>query len=336
MVCLAWISIFSGCSSAIKFQVSPGAKPRPTQAVAVYPFQFRWSEPAFRSFELGQRLALQVAASERYAVFGPGEFQVRDEARNNVLSATDLATTVSGEGQSVASLVVLRGWAEKQEQVSVNTLTDASGKAAGQRAGMELTLIAHLELLDPVAGEILAEAEGKVQPDLLAPQRDDDPAPELTKLVEQLGTRMLSAMDDLAPGESIERKGWGRYHWSAAEMFQFSEQGRPSLDKQLGTLDPVSREVAHVEKVRFFAADLDESKLTALSKLPGGLWMEQVEPEAAAKGLQPDDLLIEIANGPATPLRLSRVLRAAHVGDSVTVAVRRGAGERVPLSLPAQ
>ena len=47
-------------------------------AVALYPFGFRWDEPAFRSFEMSQRLMALAAekTKDRVMWIGPSEFKV--------------------------------------------------------------------------------------------------------------------------------------------------------------------------------------------------------------------------------------------------------------------
>ncbi|HCF59623.1 MAG TPA: hypothetical protein DFS52_16710, partial [Myxococcales bacterium] len=80
-------------------EVRPG-KPLDAQALAVFPFQFRWDEPAWRSFELSQALALQAVETGRYSVFGPGEFKLVPGQTSNPFLGSDLVLSLADRGIS--------------------------------------------------------------------------------------------------------------------------------------------------------------------------------------------------------------------------------------------
>ena len=72
-------------------------------AVMVYPFGFRWPEPAWRSFELSQRL-IDVAlaeAGEQALFFGPSEFKVYRPQEDSYLLAGALADAGGTKGAKV-------------------------------------------------------------------------------------------------------------------------------------------------------------------------------------------------------------------------------------------
>ena len=325
--------LLTACASGSALKVRPGAAPRPASAVAVYPFQFRWSEPAYRSFQLGTRLALQVQETGRYAVFGPGEFTVRDPRSEAVFVVTDLATVVSTEGVPAAGLLVLRGWAEKREQSSSHRVEDAAGHPAGEAAGAEVTVVVHLELLDPSAGEVLAEVEGSAH-STHSDEASDDPSPELSALALKLATQLLGAMESLAPGESVRRAAWGELVWSPAPLFAFSDRGRPALEAELAGLDQPARQAARARAVRYFAPTAPPETQAVAAAQAGGLWVQAPSAAAYAAGLRAGDVLVQVGSVPATPLSVNRALRLAPPGEAVAARVQRQ-GAEVALQLPA-
>jgi hypothetical protein len=327
--------LLAGCSAhTVRVDLVPG-KPLPAQAMAVFPFDFRWETPAWRSWELSQVLTSQIVATNRYMVFGPGEFKlIRGEASNPFLGS-DLVLSIADHGVSPTAALVLRPSAERRVHSELKQLFDSDGKPRGSERVEFVTVFARLEAFHSATRERVATAQGSVEIDPFAARDGSDPLPELTALMKQMTAKLLDELEERAPGEEIARAPGFEFLWNPKAGLDFALEDKPPLRQRLEQSDPLERDLIVENQLRFFHPDLDLRTVVALKKLPGGLWVTEVDGRARAAGLQVGDLVVEVAGAPAHPQSLHRALRQPPPGSTIDLLVERAAG-RVQVRLPVE
>lgn len=304
-------------------------------AVLVYPFGFRWEEPAYRSFELAQRLVqvADAALADRALLFGPGEFKVYRPDDNNAWAATNAVSLLPPHRLRPEQAIVLRAWCERRVATSRQDVTDSRGRALGARAAEETTYLGHVELVHPSTQFVLVEMVGEVTPDPFASRAEDepDPTPELTALMSRLVEDALRPLEEHWQPPGAPR--WPadpaalKLRANPAALYTFGEAGRPSLERLLATLDPVERDLLKVGRVRFLNPELSFDEATRLARLPPGLHVVSAPP---GMKLQPGQLVTEIRGEQALPQMLQRARLSP---DPVPIKVRQPSGQYETLAL---
>lgn len=304
-------------------------------AILVYPFSFRWDEPAYRSFELAQRLVqvVDTALGDQVLLFGPGEFKVYRPDDNNAWAATNAVSLLPLHRLKPEQAVVLRAWCERRVVSSRQDVVDSKGRPLGAKAVEETTYLGHVELVHPSTQFVLVEMVGDVTPDPFAVRADDepDPAPELTLLMTKL------VEDALQPLKTHWRPA-GAPRWpvepaplelrsNPAALYTFGEAGRPSLEYLLAALDPVERDLLKIQRVRFLNPELSFEEATRLTRLPPGLHVVSAPPGLK---LQPGQLVTEVRGEQALPQMLQRARLSP---DPVPIKVRQPTGKYEELAL---
>lgn len=296
----------SACRSAYQVQRDVPAE-LSASAVMVYPFLFRWPEPAFRSFELSQRL-LDVAlseAGERALFFGPSEFKVYRPEDDNAWAASDAVTLLAPYHLRPEQGLVLRAWAERRTQSAQGELIDAKGRAVGQSTVEETTYLGHVEVIHPSTRQRVVEISGEVKADPFAERTDDgaDPTPELTGLMEKLTHEALRAVEDHLQAPREPSPALARVAFIPWQAFEYAEEGRPAQLGALASMDPLDAEVLRQQRLRFANPGLETAVLDRMLRLPAGLYVLSA-PETGK--LAPGDVILQLEGHPALPQVLAR------------------------------
>ena len=299
-------------------------------AVFVYPFAFRWQEPAYRSFELSQRL-VAVAIRRRgdaAMVFGPSEFKVYRLDDANPWAASNAIALLPPLRIRPERAIVLRPSAERRVLASEKELVNPAGKKAGATRSREVTYLGRVELLHPSSHQVIAEVSGQAAADPFAQIADEaDPTAELTQLMEALTAEALDLIDNhFSPPAPSKRWPWV-VAFNPQQALSPAEEGRSSLEVELARLDPLQADSLRLSRVRFANPGLTDSLAAQLTRLPGGLWITSAPPGDA---LKTGDLMTSIDGAPALP----QVLQRAQFQESpVRARVRRANGDFVELVL---
>lgn len=301
-------------------------------AVMVYPFLFRWPEPAWRSFELSQRL-IDVALAEagsRALFFGPSEFKVYRPEDDNAWAASNAVTRLAPYGVRPEQALVLRAWAERRTQSGQGELLDSQGRTVGQSTVEETTYLGHVELLHPSTGQRVLEVSGEAKVDPFAERPDDgaDPAPELTRLMEGLTREALRALEEHlhAPREPSPAPATvALVPWRA---FEYSDESRPAHVGAMALMDPLDAELLRHQRLRFANPTLEPALLDRMMRLPPGLYVLSAP---LGSKLAPGDELLQLDGEPALPQVLSRALLAP---TPVQAQVRHTTGSSSQILLP--
>ena len=326
-------SVLVACASQpFKVELKPG-KPLEAQAVAVFPFQFRWEQPAWRSYELSQLLTLQAMETGRYAVFGPGEFRLVHGQAANPFVGSDLVLSLADRGLSPTAALVFRAGAEKRSTSAVKQVFDPQGKPKGHGRIEEAMVVARIEVFHSASREIVAVATGHADLDPFRTSDPSDPLPELTGLLQALMAEVLTRLEERAPGLLVERAPGFEYLWNPKAAFEFSLEGKPALSETLEKADALDRELLVGARLRFFHPEAEAGAMKALERLPAGLYVTEVGEAARAAGLRSGDLVVGVEREPALPQALQRALRRAAPGTSLALQVRRETGI-VTVALP--
>ncbi|MBX5484723.1 MAG: hypothetical protein IRZ16_23110 [Myxococcaceae bacterium] len=334
---IAAMATVAGCATASSSgPASPelaAARKAKISVIAVYPFGFRWDEPAYRSFELSGRLIQLVLDRSKHQVhvFGPGEFGLFRPDDDNVYAASTLATLLGGIGKTPGEVVVLRPWAERRTESSSRTLVDAHGKAVGHQRSEEVTYVGHVEVIHAATRQRLVELTREVVADPFAIRDDDgaDPTPELTALMEALTDEALSALEpQLVLAGTFARVPGLSLDVTPELAFAYSEPGRPALDATLVKMDPLDRELFVTARARFLNPQLRPDDAAKLASRPGGLHVHVPAPGAP---LHPGDVITQVNGGPAYPQAL---VRARLLPGPDTLKVRRASGDYEVVELP--
>lgn len=300
-------------------------------AVVVYPFGFRWEAPAWRSFELSQRL-IDVAlaeAGERALFFGPSEFTLYRAGDDNAWAASNAVTLLAPYGVRPDEALVLRAWAERHVQSGQREVLDARGQAVSRSLVEEMAWLGHVEVLHPSTQQVVLELSGEARADPFAERTDDgaDPAPELTALMENLVREAMKALGShlrppREPSPAVATVAL--VPWAA---FEYAEPGRPAYASTLATLDMLDAELLRQQRLRFANPSLEQSVLTRMARLPAGLYVLSAPPGSK---LAPGDVIVSLDGAPALPQGLARARLAP---TPVEARVREASGALTPLLL---
>ncbi len=307
LACVVLLVTLSGVACRTPYQTQRSIPPELTaHTVLVYPFGFRWPEPAWRSFELSQRLidtALDEAG-ETALFFGPSEFKVYRPQDDNAWVASDAVSRLASQGLRADQALVLRPWAERRVQSAQRELQDAQGRPMGVSTVDETTFQGHVEVLHPSSGRVLVEVTGEAKPDPFAERVEEDPAPELTRLMEGLTRQALSALEGTLRPPRLPSPPLARVALVPWEAFQYAEEGRPAFAPTLASLDALDAEVVRHQRLRFANPELEPETLARLSRMPAGLYVLEAPPGGR---LAPGELVVGLEGGPALPQVLARV-----------------------------
>ena len=322
------LSFNLACSAGFTRTVkaAPGVK---VSALAVYPFGFRWDEPAYRSFELSHRLIALAdkALGDRVYLFGPSEFKVLRQGDENAWASSTFVTVLPSVGVPPERAVVLRPWAERQVVDSKGELLDKKGRKIGLAASQEITFVGHVEIIHPSSQEVLVEVIGRAKVDPFAepPKDDSDPAPELTALMEKLSAAALETLaGHLSPPGTARELGL-TFGFNPKAALSYAEDNRPALELKLAAMDPIESEVLVQSRIRYANPTAPDPMLPKLARLPGGLFV--VAGEKGAK-LAPGDLITSVdGQHVGSALALQGVLQGHHPGDSVQISWKAQSGQ---------
>lgn len=333
LLCAVLLAALSGVACQTAYRTQRAVPPELTaHAVVVYPFGFRWPEPAWRSFELSQRLISEglAASGEQALFFGPSEFKLYRPQDDNAWAASNVVSRLVSYGVRPEEGLVLRPWAERRVQTLQRELHDARGNPVGAGAGEETTFLGHVEVLHPSSGRVLVEVTGEAVVDPFAERTDEgaDPSPELTRLMVGLTREALAALEvTLSPPRSPSPP-LGEVLLVPWEAFSYAEEGRPALTPQLAAMDDLDAELVRHQRLRFANPELAPEMLTRLARLPAGLYVREA-PEGAK--LSPGEVVVGLDGGPALPQALARV---RYSPTPVQVRIRLPAGDFTERLLP--
>ena len=311
----------SGCrtSSEKRLFLAPRLS---ASALVVMPFGFRWPEPAYRSFEMGQRI-LSVTDNQvggQALLFGPSEFKVY-RATDDSWAGSSAVTLLPPVRIKPENALVLRPWAEKRVTSSRREVLDAKGRAVGAGNAEETTYVGHVEILHPSTQTVAVDVSGEVQVDPFAekkPEDEADPAPELSRLMQRLTTEALAELKGHLAPPAPPRPLPFQVAFNPKAAATYAEEDRPSLEA-LAAKDPLEGELLLQGRVRYANPQMTDAEATRLLKLPGGLLVTQAEPGAPVK---PGDLITQVDGQPALPQTLQR----ARFKQGVVLQVRRADG----------
>nr|WP_246357073.1 hypothetical protein [Pyxidicoccus fallax] len=294
-------------------------------AVVVYPFLFRWQAPPWRAVELSQRLVdVGLAeAGDATLFFGPGEVRVYRPEEDNAWAASDAVAVLAPHGVRPDAALVLRPRAERRVQSGERELVDSHGRTMGRSAQETVVYLGTVEVLHPASQRVVLEVSGEATADPFADVTDDgaDPAPELTRLMEDLTREALKGLSGaLRPPRAPSPPLATEVAWIPWET--------PGLAAELEGKDLLDAEVLRRQRLRFANPGVAPAELDALAGLPAGLHVRAVPPGAK---LAAGDLVLSLDGRPAPPQALERVRMMQVPAEA---SVRRSSGRIVSLQLP--
>jgi hypothetical protein len=333
LLCAVLLAALSGVACRTAHRTQRAIPPELTaHAVVVYPFGFRWPEPAWRSFELSQRL-IDVAlaeSGEQALFFGPSEYKLYRPQDDNAWVASNAVSRLVSYGVRPEQGLVLRPWAERRVQTLQRELHDAKGNPVGAGAVEETAFLGHVEVLHPSSGRVLVEVTGEAVADPFAERTDEgaDPSPELTRLMVELTREALAALEDTLRPPRPPSPPLGEVLLVPWEAFAYAEEGRPAFTARLAELDALDAELMRQQRLRFAHLDLPPDALARLARMPAGLYVREA-PEGGK--LAPGELVVGLDGGPALPQALARVRFSP---TPVQARIRLPAGEAAERLLP--
>jgi hypothetical protein len=325
-----------GCSD-ITLEFGPG-KPLPAKLVVVYPYALRYEAPAYKSFELAMDEVEVVLARRQLSALGPDEFKIFATANQGLglFSTTNVAGTLPSLNLLPGNVLALRGWVERREQKYSSVIYDAQGKPTGQKRDVQVTMVAHADLLGPDSSTPIGEAHVEFQVDPFADHPLYDDSPELRRQVIRLTDVLLGEAKARLVTEPQPYDPGFEYLYNPRNAETFSLHDRPPYEAQLLAMDALSRAAAEMAIVLYFHPDLPEDRLRQLEQLPTGLLVTKVTSQVAAlDGLLANDLIVEVEGTPiAGPQTLLRYMSRKDPGLPVKITVQRGAA-RFSLHIPS-
>lgn len=322
--------LLAGCSSVPLTTHEPSQKLELVGAF-VYPFAFRWDEPAYRSFELSQRLiqgAIEAGGSQ-LSFWGPGEFKVMRPDDDHAWVATTALPLLTGGGFRPDQAVIIRPWAEKRVSSSTQEAQDARGRRAGASANEETEYIGHIEVVFPAGAEDLIDGSASVKVDPFAeapPDADFDPAPQLTALMDRLMRAAVKKVAAWSVSRTSQELPAVPLAFTPAASLRWQDGARPPAELEMARMDSASLDLFLQARAKFLNPALDDLTAAKLSKmLPGLLVMGP-----GLTSLSPGDLITTLDGQPAAPQVWARL----RFSPQVPAKARKPSGEIVEVLLP--
>jgi hypothetical protein len=330
LVPLAGLLALLACASGPRVEVRHRSSgPIPARVAVVYPYAFRWDEPAFRVHQKSMDEVLFLVGRARLLVFAPGEFQVLRAEEPRPLIGTDLVTVLTQRGLDPRSFLAFRGWAERRIAISHGEL-EQRGKVRAV-SYQDVTYVAHLEVVD-AGGDVLVELQGQVEAGKAEDRPEYDPMPELTALHRRL---LEAAWEELEPrlaapplpSPAIETR------WLPASTLDYGGPAQATLKERMRGMDSLEADMAKIAVYRYYAPSLSVRQLGYELRLPGGLYVQRARPPFAGP-LEHGDVILQVGGEPAIgPQVLQRAL-AAPRDVPLRLRVARGPA-RLEVEVPA-
>ncbi len=329
---MRWLALLplAACSS-VSLTTHEPKQPLELVGAFVYPFGFRWEEPAYRSFELSQRLvasAVEVGGS-RLSFWGPGEFKVMRPDDDSAWVATTALPLLTSTGARPDQAVIIRPWAEKRVSSSTQEAQDARGRRAGASANEETEFIGHIEVVFPAGPEELVEGSASIKVDPFAeapPDADFDPAPQLTALMDRLMRAAVKKVVGYAASRTAQDLPPVAFAFTPAASLRWQDGARPPAELEMARMDSVSVDLFVQARSRFLNPKLDDMAAAKISKMLPGLVVIGPGQGALSEG----DLITTLDGQPAAPQVWARL----RFSPQVPAKVRRPSGEIVEVLLP--
>ena len=328
--CCWWLLVLCGCSS-VSVVTHPPPRALELVGVFVYPFGFRWDEPAYRSFELSQRL-VDVAVAEggnRLSFWGPGEFRVMRPDDDAAWVATTALPLLTQTGARPDQGIIVRPWAEQRVSSSLQEASDAKGRRAGATNAQETLYIGHVEIVHPATHEPLLEAEAQVKVDPFAdpgPDADFDPAPALTQLMERLMRESMAKMKVYAGRRTAQELPNAPLAYTPAAALHWSDGARPSADLEMVKMDAAQLDLFLQARARYLNPKLSDLQAAKLMRLHPGLAVMGPGLSQLSEG----DLITTLDGQPAAPQVWARL----RFSPQVPAKVKKPSGEVAEVMLP--
>jgi hypothetical protein len=327
---LAGLLALLACASGPRVEVRHRSSgPIPARVAVVFPFAFRWDEPAFRVHQKAMDEVLFLVGRERLLVFAPGEFQVLRAEESRPLIGTDLVTVLTQRGLDPRSFLAFRGWAERRIAVSHGEL-EQRGKVRAV-SYQDVTYVAHLEVVD-AGGDVLVELQGQAEAGKAEDRPEYDPMPELTALHHRL---LQAAWEELAPRLAAPplAPSLVETRWLPASTLDYGGPEQATLKERMLGMDAVEADMAKIAVYRYYAPSLSERQIGREMRLPGGLYVQRARPPFAGP-LEHGDVILQVEGEPAIgPQVLQRALAAPRDGP-LRLRVARGPA-RLEVEVPA-
>jgi hypothetical protein len=305
----AVLLLASACAGRQKLKAPEGLQ---VAAAVVYPFGFKWEAPAYRSFELSQRL-IDVALAEngdRLAYFGPSEFRVVQFDENQGWVASTALPLLVKNGFKPEQVVVLRPWAEKRVNTTMQEAEDSKGRTQARGATALTSYFAHVEVLHPSTGQVLADfsKEFSVDPFEAAARAatqelDADPDPELTEVLEGLMREAAGSLDRHTVGGERPKELPYTLALTPAEAMRYSVGTEVEARLDVTTRDLADSAVFLQTRAMFANPRLPAELAAKLVKQPPGLY---VVAGPSNGPLLPGDLILGVEGLSALPQVLWR------------------------------
>jgi len=298
----------SACAGGLRKTIREPSAPLELTTAFVYPIRFLGSsEPAWRSFELSERM-LGVGVREggdHLAFFGPTEFKVIQFEAENAWVSTTALPLLTGSGSRADQGAVIRTTVERRVTSSVQEAQNSKGQG-GATSSELTTFIGRVELIHPMTLQTLIEVEGQATVDPFAeptPELEFDPAPALTSLLERLMAEVIS----VAVKHSKLREVSPDFGFTMATTPQsaLSLRTDPAIAAEVLQLDALQREVLLENIARVLSPWLSGKPLIAVANSPSaGLAIVAVPPGSGK--LAPGDVIETVDGAAALPHVLAR------------------------------
>jgi hypothetical protein len=312
----------AGCASGPPVQVERrGDGPIAARVAAVYPYAFRWEEPATRSYQKAMDIVLALSAKGRLLVFGPDEFDLLRPADPDPSVGTDLVRILAVQGLDTRGYLVFRGWAERR---IAQGMAVVEGRGPTRAAStQEVTYVAHLEVWDAARGRNILELTGTAQASPGADRPEYDPAPELTALNRRLVEEAWSILEPRLTAPPL-REAPLAVRWVPAAAVDYAARGQASLRERMREMDPLEADVERLAVYRYFQPDAPPRLLHQDLRLPGGVAVARVYGDLQHFLREGD--VITVVNGQMVlgPQVLQRALNLADP-RTLQLKVQRGA-----------
>jgi len=338
---LASLILLAGCAGGeIRFDFeAPAGSRGALQALAVYPFTYRYDHQPYQIYEKTQDAIAALVASGKMLVIGDDEFKIYPQhvGSDDPYATSTLMVAVHEMGLDRERIGVIRGWVEERVESTQKAAYTKSGRGAGKAAVYAATLICHLELLQPSTKKVLLEMSGEIEHDPFGEMVDWDPRPELRILHDRMLVVFLERIEDYFDLDAVPADVGFTYLVNRRPLFDYQFGDQPAYRKQLEQVDMLEREAAVQNRYRYFYPEADFKLFEKMEQRPPGLLVTGVtEPELAEAGLEVGDVVVRWRGVPvAGPHSMARLKhRAPNAAPAEFVVSREG--REVTLKLPGE
>ncbi|MBM4370034.1 MAG: hypothetical protein FJ098_00170 [Deltaproteobacteria bacterium] len=327
---LALLAFLAGCGvPGLRLSIHHRVQGRPAiRAVVLMPPEIAlramkpW-DPIEKTLDLAEHLSarhgLEVLAADEFRLLDPAAVVL------DLRHETSIPTALAARGLGVDEALALRVALTENVQADATSIS-AGGEGEGVETGrgFRTTLFLELEAYHVGSNEPVATLSMVREVDPARAVPDHDPAPWYRELLLEGADRLLDGAGGLLRLPEPPGSDPWLLRAPPGDALDAGREGEPSFRERTAGLDPLLREAALMDRVRYREPGAGLGEQRVLAGLEGGLLVSRA-PDCA--GIRAGDRVLTVAGEPVNRVyQWRRAIRSGSVRP-LEVTVHRGDGE---------